>query len=324
MNRFAAAKSLLVVVPKCHVPNTIRAMSTTPLNIHSADAWSQHAVEYAERMAVGPMAGPTRVMLQRADALAAFSTSRAILDLGCGPGTVTQQLLNNASYGIPATTRLAAGDLSPGMIEVLDAAARDNAARPDGHPVWKTLETHVLDIQDLSRFSTAAFDHVLAGFVYWFAPEPRRALRETLRVLEPGGVLALTSWHDGSWIRELNAVATAVRPSRPARWFVPEEWSSCDGVKGELEATGFVDVRAEYVETAFPIRDHVDFVQRAVREGNNPPILEATAGMTAAEMDETCARLVERLKARWPVVPAMTPGIAIVATGRKAAGASKV
>lgn len=294
------------------------------LKTHSADAWSQHATEYAKRMAIGPMARPVTAMLHRTNIIKPLSSARAILDLGCGPGTVTQQLLDTTSLALPAAARLVAGDLSPGMISVLTALAAEKATHPESHPAWKTLEPVVLDIQDLSRFPTATFSHVLAGFIFWFAPDPRRALREACRVMAPDGVLALTSWHDIAWVRELNAVATAVRPRRPARWFVPEAWASGEGVRAELEAAGFVDVEVEYVDTAFPLRDHEDFVRGAVREGSNPPIMEAAVDMTAKELDETCRRLVLVLKDKWPTLPAQTRAVAIVATAKKGSRSCKV
>ena len=270
------------------------------------------------------MARPVTAMLHRTDSIEPLSSAHAILDLGCGPGTVTQQLLDTPSFAIPASARLVAGDLSPGMISVLTAVATEKAALPISHPVWKTLQSIVLDIQDLSRFPSATFSHILAAFIFWFAPDPRGALREARRVMTRDGVLALTSWHDILWIRELNAIATQVRPSRPARWFVPEAWASVEGVRAELEATGFVDVDIEYVDTAFPVRDYEDFVRGAVREGSNPPIMEAVAGMTADELDETCTRLVLALKEKWPALPAQTRAVAIVATARKGGRSCKV
>jgi len=271
-------------------------------------------------------------MLHRTNSIKPLSSANAILDLGCGPGTVTQQLLDTPSFAIPAGARLVAGDLSPGMISVLTAvaatktAATTPAAGPSTshHPVWKTLEPIVLDIQDLSRFPSATFSHVLAAFIFWFAPDPRRALREARRVMAANGVLTLTSWRDIRWIRELNAIATQVRPGRPARWFVPDAWASVEGVRAELEATGFVDVEVECVDTAFPVRDYEDFVRGAVREGTNPPIIEAVEGMTSDELDETCRRLLLALKDRWPTLPAQTEAIAIVATARKGGRTCKV
>ena len=134
--------------------------------------FSRHALDYDRRleqiMAHGEARGRLRV-LELVDA----KPGMRILDLACGPGTLTRRLAAHVSPG----GKVVGVDLAPGMIEVASAAHTPNA------------RFEVMDIEQLS-FPDASFDAVTCGHGLQFAPDLGAALREARRVLRPGGPLA--------------------------------------------------------------------------------------------------------------------------------------
>ena len=134
--------------------------------------FSRHALEYQERleqvMARGEARGRMRV-LELVDA----QPGMRVLDLACGPGTLSRLLARQVSPG----GEVVGVDLAVGMIEVARAARIPNA------------RFEVMDIEQLT-FATASFDAGACGHGLQFAPQLAAALREARRVLRPGARFA--------------------------------------------------------------------------------------------------------------------------------------
>lgn len=133
--------------------------------------FSRHALDYDRRleqvMARGEARGRVRV-LELVDA----QPGMRILDLACGPGTLTRRLAARVSPG----GEVVGVDLAPGMIELAQAAGTLNA------------RFEVMDIEQLT-FPDASFDAAACGHGLQFAPDLDAALREARRVLRPGARL---------------------------------------------------------------------------------------------------------------------------------------
>lgn len=99
-----------------------------------------------------------------------------VLDVGCGPGTITLDL---------------AALVAPGRVVGLDGAqaALDAARAEAGRRGDRTTEFVLGDAGDLP-FPDDSFDIVHAHQVLHHLPDPVAALREMTRVLRPGGRLA--------------------------------------------------------------------------------------------------------------------------------------
>lgn len=97
-----------------------------------------------------------------------------VLDLAGGTGDMTEALAGRVA-------RIVATDLSPVMVE---------AARRRGIP---NAEHRVMDMQAID-LPDASVDAVVSRFGYMLVPDPALALRETRRVLRPGGTLAFATW----------------------------------------------------------------------------------------------------------------------------------
>ena len=129
--------------------------------------FSRHAAAYQRRieeiMANGEAHGRLRV-IELVDA----RPGMRVLDLACGPGTLSRRLARDVSPG----GEVVGVDLAPGMIELARAAGIPNS------------RFEVMDIEQLS-FADESFDAGVCGHGLQFVPQLPVALREARRVLRP-------------------------------------------------------------------------------------------------------------------------------------------
>ncbi len=117
-----------------------------------------------------------------------------LLDVGCGPGSITRGLAERVAPGQVV-------GLDPSR-EILEVARQDAAARGLGNLRYEEGSVYALPFPD------AAFDVAYAHQVFQHLRERDAALREMLRVVRPGGLVALrdvdwgtaTYWPGDPWI----------------------------------------------------------------------------------------------------------------------------
>ncbi|MEV0899308.1 class I SAM-dependent methyltransferase [Actinoplanes sp. NPDC049802] len=105
-----------------------------------------------------------------------LSSGISLLDVGCGPGTITAELA-----GLVAPGRVTALEQTA---EALDLARAEVGRRGLANVGFAVGDVHALDFPDDS------FDVVHAHQVLQHVTDPVRALREMRRVTRPGGVVA--------------------------------------------------------------------------------------------------------------------------------------
>ncbi len=154
-----------------------------------------------------------------------------LLDVGCGPGTITADLARRIAPG-----RAVGVDRAP---EVL-GAARAHAEERGAAVEWREADVYALGFPD------ASFDVVHAHQVLQHLADPVRALREMRRVLRPGGVVAVRD-------SDYACFAWAPDDARLARWLelyravARRNGGEPDAgryLKAWARAAGFADVRA--------------------------------------------------------------------------------
>lgn len=131
-------------------------------------------------------------------AAAEVSTGDRVLDVAAGSG--------NAA--IPATRTgadVVASDLTPELL-----AAGERIARAEG----LALQWQVADAEHLP-FADGTFDVGLSCVGIMFAPHHQAAADELLRVVRPGGRIALTSWTPAGFIGQLFATMKPFAPPPP-------------------------------------------------------------------------------------------------------------
>lgn len=155
-----------------------------------------------------------------------------VLDVGCGTG-------NAAIRAAQAGGRVVGSDLTPELFE----AARQQAREAGVEVEWVEADAEALPFEDES------FDVVISTFGCMFAPRHDVAARELVRVLRPGGRLAVSAWTpEGTVGRAFQAMGRHMPPP-PDFASPPSRWGSEEHVSGLFEGTG-VELRFE--------RDHVD------------------------------------------------------------------
>lgn len=107
---------------------------------------------------------------------AGIAKGNRVLDVACGTGVVTRAVADRSG---PRTVPVGL-DIAPGMLAV---AQEVNPAID-----WRQGDAQALP------FADASFDRVVCQFGLMFFADPVKAFEEMLRVLRPGGRLAVSVW----------------------------------------------------------------------------------------------------------------------------------
>jgi SAM-dependent methyltransferase len=150
---------------------------------------------------------------------AGVRSGRRVLDVGCGTGVVAVTARRRGA-------RVTGLDLTPELLR----RARENATIADVDIDW-----HEGDAESLP-FGDGTFDVVLSQFGHIFAPRPEVATREMLRVLEPGGVIAFSTWPPELCVGRLFALIGRYLPPPPSFVSPPPQWGEPAIVRDRLGA----------------------------------------------------------------------------------------
>jgi SAM-dependent methyltransferase len=262
------------------------------------------------------------IMLSRLNEISPFASAQGIFDIGCGTGAITKSVLNEYGKEIPSDARLVAGDFSDGMLELVREKRGEALNGSDDDEVkeaWRRLQIINIDAHDLgsSGLEDGVFSHVIGSMVYFLLPEPPRALRETYRVLCDGGVVASMN---GMKVEHIDAINEAVEVIRPGTnlQLLKGVWTSEDGVKGELERAGFVNVEVKVSESRIEYESHRGFAEMLLKM---PVMDNLYRDWKQDERARLTVVLAEKLKDKNPEEPGSLKGKNIAAFGRKKAAA---
>jgi SAM-dependent methyltransferase len=223
--------------------------------------------------------------------LASVDARQRVLDVGCGPGALTTELVAR---------------LGPGSVSAVDPSASFVTTAPERHPG--------VDVQRAAAeqlpFPEGMFDATLAQLVVHFMADPVVGLREMGRVTRGGGVVAACVWdHAGGrgplsvfWEAVHTLAADVVDESRLA--------GAREGHLGELfREAGLREIE----ESALS----VDVEHPTFEEWWEPFTLGVgPAGVFAAGLDgDERARLREACRQRLPAPPFVVTARAWAARG---------
>ena len=176
----------------------------------------------------------------------ALDSGETVLDVACGTGVTTRM----AARKVGPQGRVMGLDINAGMI----AKARELAADLD--ILW--LEHDVCN----SGLGTATIDVVMSQHGYHYFPDKPAALAEFLRVLVPGGRMALSIWDGHSpYSKALcSAVERHMSPDIARKQRSQRETPSADELADQLSLAGFSTVRVERQELVIDVPSAREFV----------------------------------------------------------------
>jgi len=219
--------------------------------------------------------GTEPVIAWLVDALA-LSPGQTVLELACGPGETGLRAAERVRPG----GRLIATDAAEPMVELVR-----NRAQQLG---LDDVEARVMDAEWID-LPTASVDAVVCRWGYMLVADPGAALRETRRVLRPGGRVSLAAWAEAPrnpWSSVIGAELAArglmerPEPGAPGQF----AWADPEVIRDHLEGAGFVDPEVEALEFTLTYPDLDTWWDVQLDLG--PGLADTVRGMTPAERDD--------------------------------------
>jgi SAM-dependent methyltransferase len=247
-------------------------------------AYDSYGEDYLRWMA--PVVGPSAVcLLDRLDGRRDLVGQLQLLDVGVGTGTLVLAALERWQGA-----RAIGVDPSRVMLRLAEGEARRRAEGIADRLRLMVGDATALPLQD------ASIDVVLSSFVIQLVASRAAALREMLRVLRPGGTIALLTWQVDDEPFEPEEVVLDVFEDLKIE--VPEgggggtrPYSSPDSAAAEFRRIGFRDVQAArvWLEHAYTPESFVDVVEHWTDD-------DIVAGLTPDLRAELRSRLLDRLR----------------------------
>ncbi len=204
-----------------------------------SDKWRRHLAGLEAMLA--PIDTPLIAAL-------ALTAPVRVVDVGCGAGATTLEILRQAPTGTVAHGR----DLSPALIEV--------ARRRPGADVASVA----FDVADMGTAAPppVPYDRLTSRLGVMFFSDPPSAFANLRRWLVPGGHFACAVWgpvEDNIWLAATRAAvadAVALPPIDPAAPG-PFRYGDAEPLVSLLGHAGFIDVRVTDWRQLLPIGDRL-------------------------------------------------------------------
>ncbi len=169
------------------------------------------------------------VLGERLAEAAEVGPGQRVLDVAAGSG-------NAALPAARRGARVVASDLTPELLE----AGRELAEAEGLELEWRQADAEALPFDD------GSFDAVISCVGVMFAPHHQAAADELVRVLRPGGTLALIGWTPQGFVGELFGTMRPFVAPPPAGVSPPPLWGDEEHVRGLLgDRVAGVELRRE-------------------------------------------------------------------------------
>jgi ubiquinone/menaquinone biosynthesis C-methylase UbiE len=224
---------------------------------------------------------------QEAVSLAEVPHGSSVLDVACGPGTLSLIVAKKAS-------RVTAVDFSRTMVSIFKRRLKEKRIRH--------VKVHHGDGQALP-FKDQSFDAAFSMFGLMFFPDRPQGFAELYRTLKSGGRAVVSSWAPVSRSPSMKAMFGALRVMNPE---MPEPQKAIKSLedpkvfKTEMSGAGFMDVRIIAVRKPFPTTSVKKYWTMMV-EGSAPIVLlRKKLGEKTWKEREKLA--LAYLRKQWPMI----------------------
>lgn len=224
----------------------------------------------------------------KALALTKISSKSHVLDVACGPGTLTLSA-QSLCQSIEAI------DFSQNMVDVLEASIANQHL--------KNINVICGDGQQLP-YQDSVFDAAFSMFGLMFFPNRQKGYEEIYRTLKPGGEVVISSWApiaDSPAMQLAYGAMQAMNPEMPDPKAEIQSLENNTFFKQELESAGFKDVTIHRVTEVYPIESIEAYWHSMVIGG--APIAMMKASMSRAEWLEKEKLALDYLSKALPETP---------------------
>jgi len=191
--------------------------------------------------------------------LAKFEENSKVLDVACGPGTLSLLIYKEAH-------EVHSIDFSEGMLECL----KQEILNQDIH----NIKTYLMDGQSL-EFRNEEFDFIFSIFGLMFFPDRIKGFKEIFRTLKIGGRACVTSWADVSMSPLMHLMFSAMNSAFPD---MPESNTKILNLEdptvfeNEMKEAGFSNVKIVHYDGAWIVNNINEFFDDMIN-GSAPIVL---------------------------------------------------
>jgi len=171
--------------------------------------------------------------------------TKEVLDVGCGTGILSMVLMERGAK------KVVCGDMSGNMLEQCRKKAADKGYDVD------QMEFRELDSESLP-FGDSTFDVVVSSMLLELVPDQKKAVAEMVRVVKPGGTLAISTHGPEHYYELIDASLSSVSLTEFVHFlgYRHEVWQMDEVALREiLRHTGVVDIRTRRFQWREDFRD---------------------------------------------------------------------
>jgi len=223
-----------------------------PVKQQVAAHWDRRAAHFDEDFGHSIKTAAERAAWDRIlDLVVPAGRALDALDVGCGTGFLSLELAGRGH-------RVVGVDLAPTMLELAGRKAKAQAL---------AVRFETADAENLP-YPAGSFDLVISRHVLWTLPHPQAAIDDWLRVLRPGGRLAIidgAQYNDASAPPQRENARTSTEYAAVGDQLPFYGGRPRDEIEALLRTKGLSSIGSD------PLEDLVDAqVQRMVAEGQEP------------------------------------------------------